>query len=343
MADTPYTQQNADFWKTYLRGRASIPPSFWERIFTYHSASSKSSSSASNTLHHASFNTACDLGSGPGINSAALAARFSHVILLDPGAKGLEIAKSTLSPSSPSQSSSSGTATNDQYSYVVGTAESNTIPAESCDLIFAGNMLHHADAARSVPSIASKLRPGGTLVATIYGIPQFTNPKIHDVWSRISDHRVTRLREVYLTPGNKLSPNLNVPLMIEAQDSGYDSIAIPETLYEDITRLKLNVDIVAGEDEPFRMARGLRDELPLVSRVGQGDKFVEERDADWAFDMSAEEFQAFLDSFPFKELDHDLMRRLCDEALEAAKKDDGGRFKGFYAASVIMARKRGSS
>ncbi len=323
MAQSVYTLQSTSFWETYAKGRPRVPESFWLRVFDYHAS------------YGGQLNVVNDLGSGVGVHSPALGSRFEHVILTDPGPENLEIAREHLSQHTSEgklQDSSDRLRPAAKYSYVLGTAENNTIPPASLDMVFSSNVMHHTDPPAALSLIASQLKPGGSVIIPLFGMPIFRSERVQEVWNRMCYHAIGGLREHY-----KDSPETPIARIIEIQDSGYDSITMPEEWFEDVKRVKLNT---AGVSEPFRMAQGEKQQYPFVSNIGPTDELIEEQDEDWAFVKDLEGVRTLFGTFPFPSLDEILMKSLWEEMEKAG---DEGRYKGHWVVTTIMAKKRAGS
>lgn len=320
MAQNVYAGQSENFWDIYELGRPKVPPSFWSRIFEYH------------TSHGGQYNVVNDLGSGVGIHSTTLAQHFQHVILTDPAEENLNVARTHLS-SSNGNVSGSVPATNEadktqgKFSYVVGTAEENPIPPTSLDMVFAANSMHHTQPSEALRNIASQLRPGGSAIMALFGsLPNFENPHIQAVWDRLVTYAIDNARAAINDLGLKL----------ESQDSGLNSIAIPASLFENVRRVMLNA--TRGLEEPFRMAQGEKEQYPLISRVAGGEEVCYENDDNWDFDCDLDGIKATFQSYPFIGLNTRLIERFWKDMEEAA--GDAGRYRGHWPCSIIMATRR---
>lgn len=108
-----FYKPTASFWDVYIKGRPSIPESFFSQIFDYHAS------------HSTSFSTAHEVGAGIGIHSLRLAARFDHVLVSDIVESNVQIAQTRLQ---------------DQgcYTFKVSSLEDTIdLAPESIDLVFA--------------------------------------------------------------------------------------------------------------------------------------------------------------------------------------------------------------
>jgi ubiquinone/menaquinone biosynthesis C-methylase UbiE len=307
-----YTQVSTTFWKAYLKGRPSVPESFWARIFQYH------------TEHAGNFETVCDLGAGNGIHSPKLARRFSHVILCDPGQANIDLAREALLPLAVSGGSTT------TYDFHVNTAENSTLPDASLDMVFMANALHYTDPELALHNIARQLKPGGTFVAAAFGVPYFEDAGIRAVYRRMSEHAFHRINETFKDGSNK---SMNMPRILEMQDSAYDSVVLPPELFEgNIQRVKLNFQ---GRHKPFHMT-GFEEPVS-PSRLGSEDERIEVEDTDWYLDMDLQGVKDFFSSFPVGNDDKEFIAQ-CWQDLEAAAPN--GRYKGAWPVSIVLATRR---
>lgn len=153
--------QDKAFWNNYLKGRPTVPKSFFDRIYRYHEE------------HGGQFGTVHDVGAGIGPYARELRSKFQHVIVSDIIPKNVKFAKDRL-----------GT---DGFSYrAAKVEEAHDIPMGSVDLVFATNVLHFTDQKKAIEAIAKQLRPGGTFAAAGFGPALFSDTDLQDVWVRIN-------------------------------------------------------------------------------------------------------------------------------------------------------------
>jgi 2-polyprenyl-3-methyl-5-hydroxy-6-metoxy-1,4-benzoquinol methylase len=133
--------QSASFWDSYMKGRPSIPDSFFSTIFAYHAS------------HSASFCNAHEVGVGVGVHSPRLAARFSHVLVSDIIDTNVQIARSRLE-------------SHGCYTFKASSLEDTLdLPPASTDLVFASTMMHFTDVNKAVRAVHHQLKPDGTFAA----------------------------------------------------------------------------------------------------------------------------------------------------------------------------------
>ncbi|KAH8680670.1 S-adenosyl-L-methionine-dependent methyltransferase [Xylariales sp. PMI_506] len=307
MADNVYAVASSSFWEDYTRGRPTPPDSFWARLFDYHAA------------HGGEFGTVFDLGAGAGIHSPELARRFARVILGDPGQENLDVARKVLG-SDP------------KYEFHSCTGESASLPDRSVDMVFIGTALHWMDPNAAIENVARMLKPGGTLAVAVFGhVAYFNDSKVYNIFGQLISEAMKQVRKG-LEVGNP-SMAEKVKRSTEMQDTGYDSVAIPDDYFrEGVERVKLNVE---GRDKPLVLVRTI--EKQYVSRVSANDRIIVEEDSAWTFDMDLQGVRDHFNSFPFGKLDSEPLSQLWHD-LEVAGKN--GRYQGVWPASIILATRK---
>ncbi|BEJ11640.1 hypothetical protein CspHIS471_0201000 [Cutaneotrichosporon sp. HIS471] len=133
----------------YLTSRPSYPAKLYDVILAYHRSGS--------TTH------ALDMGCGPGFMARALFPHFTKVSAQDPSEKMVSVG---IQPDSDSG----------HIDYSVGSAEDmSSLPANSVDLVVAGQAAHWFDHSKVWPELERVLRPKGTVAYVGYGELEFTN------------------------------------------------------------------------------------------------------------------------------------------------------------------------
>ena len=153
------------FWNKYIKGRPSIPDSFFERVYKYH------------TEHGGKFSVVHDMGAGVGVQSSRLANRFDHVVVSDIVPANVELAKSRL-----------GT---EKYSYRAAKIEdAEDLDEASVDMVFAGFAMHYAHFDEAFQAIAKQLKSGGTFAALVCSPTRLEDERANDVFRRIWDEGI---------------------------------------------------------------------------------------------------------------------------------------------------------
>ncbi|KAJ6547439.1 S-adenosyl-L-methionine-dependent methyltransferase [Mycena capillaripes] len=207
-----------EYWDTYISARPKYDGGrFYERIFEYHAAHSASSES---------WDSAHDIGTGPGNVAAMLLTRFNKVVASDPNAMHLDIAQHRLAAAAVDMSRIS-------FIEAAGEAIADHFPAGSADLITAAECLPLMDADAAVSCFARMLRPGGTLAIWFYGRPIIaaSTPNCQVAFNRLLNHAF-RLVITEGQPGWKRAT--------DRLASWLDDVAFPAGQWEAVERWKWN-------------------------------------------------------------------------------------------------------
>jgi SAM-dependent methyltransferase len=301
-AEVPFSNVASTFWEAYLKGRPRVPQSLFARLFEYHAS------------HGGQFTLANDVGAGVGNFSPELATRFKRVIVTEPAEGNLEIAKATLA----------GAAEASKYEFESAKVEDETRESGSVDMVFAANVMHFVKLEQGMGVIAKQLKPGGTFFAGLWGMSILRDERADEIWRRIFDAILGEAQDVMTEQRRRET--------LEIQDSGYDAIAFEDGVWMDVQRVKFN----GADEDAFRLMRNAKGKYPLVSRVGEGERVSKEEDPEWFFETGLEGLKEMASTFPFTP-DKDVIEPLWED-MEAAL--GGGKCKGYFPASIIMATKR---
>jgi SAM-dependent methyltransferase len=293
--------RDKSFWNNYLKGRPQAPQNFFDRIYRYHEKQG------------GKFGTAHDVGAGNGPYSAELRSRFEHIVVSDIIDDNVNFAKERL-----------GT---DGFSYrTAKVEEADDISPGSVDLVFATNVLHFVDQQVAIEAIARQLRSGGTFAGAGFGPALFDDPKVQDVWNRISQQG----GRVILRKTSKIQETINV---MERSSGGYNVAPLPEALFlPGAKRIHLNQKNggITGLLPPERRSEGSEPQHTSPNDV----ETFEEEDG-WRFSWSLEDFKEHFGSFPHSKEDPlafvELWREL-DDLLA-----NGARLDGVFPATLILA------
>ncbi|KAI0512520.1 hypothetical protein F5B22DRAFT_615132 [Xylaria bambusicola] len=233
-------------WSTYAAYRPVYPPSFFQRIYAYHSAKPQ-----------AAWSQAHDVGSGAGIVAAGLAGRFDRVVMSDPNdgyaALGHKILVDELGIPAA------------KLVFLQEGAEKSSIASDSVDLVTACKMLHWTDTVLAVDEFHRQLKVGGTVVITYYSRPRIVgNAAAQQAWRDIFGAFAEKIGAM----GALYDRGLRIV------NSGLESVELPEAKWRGVKRIYINT---GGSVEPFAL-----DDRTAESKVGEGDeKIWEEDDKDW--------------------------------------------------------------
>lgn len=137
------TDYNEKYWNDYLAARPHYDQTFYQEIYNYHA------------LHNGLFQTAHDIGTGPGQVAAELSKKFDHVVASDINSTHLQVAEHRLGSLISSQKVSLTRCSAEE----LATHHSS----RSADLIVAAECLPLVDASKAIQAFSSVLKTNGTL------------------------------------------------------------------------------------------------------------------------------------------------------------------------------------
>lgn len=259
--------------------------------------------------------------SGPGTLATRLAPRFTHTIVSDAGAANIRSARENLA-ASPSSST---------YTFLHAPAEHvhASLPPASVDFISVGMAFHYFHAPDAIRSIATMLKPGGTLAAVTYGFRlRFPGrPQLDALWYAAASRESLRLiREGALFPAA-------VAGLANAM-AGLDFVPLPGRWFDPgAVRVAVNC---GGGGLAFVEADGCW--APSVGRVGREDDVrAGVRDRAWRREADVAWLRGFLAScqMGFGERTWAMPEwRLLEEVVGAC---EGGRVVVEWPVAMIMA------
>ncbi|KAJ4412491.1 hypothetical protein N0V82_008760 [Gnomoniopsis sp. IMI 355080] len=337
----PFAFKNLD-WDDYHRYRPRYPDSMLKQWMSYH------------RLHGGDFDCAHDMGAGPGTLASRLAPLFTNMIISDAGAANIRSAKANLA--SPSNKPT-------KFTFLHTPAEQShaTLPPASVDFVSVGMAFHYFDAPLAIRSIATMLKPGGTLAAATYGFRlRFPGrPALERLWFAAASKESLRLiREGALFPAAVKG--------LAAAMAGLDFVELPEAWFEvGATRVLVNGDgMDEGEeekegdddeddDEEMQQARSTKNGSngpgplafveedacwePSVRRVGPADVCKRTRDAGWRREADCAWLRGFLAScqMGFGQRTWETTEwRMLEEIVRSA---EGGRVLVEWPVAMILA------
>ncbi|KAL6232023.1 hypothetical protein BDW75DRAFT_233145 [Aspergillus navahoensis] len=239
-------------WSDYLDYRPVYPPSFFERINSYHAEKPRSS-----------WSVAHDIGAGCGVVSAGLAAKFPSVIVSDPNDGYVTLARSLLEKDTVSNKAS--------FRFLQEGAEKSSVESGTVDVAIAAECIQWTDTAVAIREIGRELKVGGTLVFSHYTVPRIVgNDEAQKVWKAIWDEYAKRAT----------GPLLDHAISIV--NTALDCLEFPEHEWERVKRIHVNAQ---GRLDSYRLdSRGKESQVKdweEVTWVEGDDDWADEHDLTW--------------------------------------------------------------
>ena len=315
--DLGFSENDYD-WERYARVRPKYPQSLWNQILEYH-----------RTHGNNNFKAGHDIGSGFGIVAEdLLLPNFEHVFVSDPVSHNLDAAKHRL-----------GTKGNDGRItfHQTGAEDASWLPSGQVDMISAFECLHWSDTAKSLPAIASQLKPGGTFTALYYTPQPFirNNRRADKAWASIFKKFVERSCE----PGSTTAR-----FLAQCHDGldGHVSLSAeyfkPGALRQTVNQLLLEESPYSDAENPFKIGPG-HSRGNRRSHVGPEDRIETiVDDKNWSEQVDAEWLKDLVKSLqPKMPLD-----RIVEEfkELDEAVKDEGGTTTVVWILQIILATRK---
>lgn len=213
------TEYDEVYWDRYLAARPKYDTcNFYDRVFAYHDA------------HSGSYDTAHDIGTGPGQVARILASRFQEVIASDPNVTHVDICRRR------------NAATQAEMQFLLSSAEElpEKVPPGSADAIFVGEALALMDPEAALRAFGRVLKPGGTLAIWFYGRPAFADGD----WGKcqaLYDKIITKLTGAMIRGGGPKS-TAGWKRATDMMASWFDNVAFPAESWENVERYKWNTD-----------------------------------------------------------------------------------------------------
>ena len=305
-------------WDRYTRVRPRYPQSLWNQILEYH-----------RTHGDGSLEIAHDIGSGYGIVAEnLLLPNFRHVFVSDPVSHNLDAAKHRL-----------GTKRNEGRItfHEAGAEDASWLPHGQVDMVSAFECLHWSDTTKSMPAIASQLRPGGTFAALYYTPRPFirSNRRADKAWVSIFDKFTERSYE----------PDSAALSFLAQCHDGMDGHVRLSTEYFKAGALRQTVNQPLLEESPYNDAknpfavgrshsRGNCDSQ--VGREDQVETIVD--DENWSQQVDAEWFKDLVKSLqpkmPFDRIVGEF------KELDEAVKEEGGKTTIVWIVQIVLATRK---
>lgn len=206
---------------------------------------------------------------------------FDHIIVSDAGQANIASAKRNLA---------SPYARKFTFIHAPAEATASTIPPASVDFISVGMAFHYFDAPKAIRSIATMLKPGGTLAAVTYGFRlRFPGrPDLEALWCRAASEEALRLIR-----SGKLFPAAVRGLA--AAMAGFDSVPLPMELFEPgAQRITVNAD--QRDTRPLYFVEEDPCWTPAPDRTEPTDERRAIKDRSWRREADVEWLRGFLAS-----------------------------------------------
>ena len=275
--------RSASFWNDYNKGRPVVPSSFFEHIFAFHSE------------HGGAFGTLHEPGAGNAVHTARLAQRFHRVVVSDPSAQNIELAKDRLS-----------NLHNCEF-WVARLEDTENI--RKVDMVISLNMLHLTDIQKAMEAVAYQLKPGGTFATATFALAILDDQRAQDVWLKMwrrgSEWTVTErdraLQRVDYKRGRALCASAN------------DGIPFSETHFKPgVVRRKIHCSPLWSWSAHFIPPGFEEDFPPLPSGVGLNDKVEDVEDNDWKFSTDLKGLGYMMAATPWHQ-NQEILEDLWDE------------------------------
>ncbi|KAK7739057.1 hypothetical protein SLS53_005955 [Cytospora paraplurivora] len=299
-------------WDEYHLYRPCYPESMLKMWLDYH----REHSNGELRLAH-------DIGA-----ARLISPHFESILVSDAGHANLLSAKNNLASSSPP----SHTDESSKFAFIQSPAESIhvSVPPSSTDFVSVAMAFHYFDAEAAIRSIATTLKPGGTLAAVTYGFQlKFPGrPELERLWYQAASKESLRLIREGLFPAA-------VRGLANAM-SGLDFVPLPTELFEP-GALRIQVNVAENERRPLYFVEEDRSSWkPAPIRVGPADvrKFV--KDESWRREADVEWLKGFLESckmgFGQKTWDTDEWKQ-----LEGMVRSAGGQVTIEWPVAMLLA------
>lgn len=265
------------------------------------------------------------------------------MIISDAGAANIRTAKANLASSK---------STNFTFLHTPAEQAHATLTPGSVDFISVGMAFHYFDAPAAIRSIATMLKPGGTLAVATYGFRlRFPGrPALDRLWFEAASKESLRLIR-----GGELFPAAVRGLA--AAMAGLDFVEVPEDWFEvGATRVLVNGTAEGEEEEegwkssnyssssshgPLAFVQEDACWEPSVRRVGRADVCKRTRDGGWRREADCAWLRGFLAScqMGFGERTWEMPEwRMLEEIVSGA---EGGRVTVEWPVAMILATRNG--
>ncbi|CAG7931839.1 unnamed protein product [Penicillium olsonii] len=287
-------------WSSYIKFRPIYPASFFQNIFAYHAQKTT-----------AAWSTAHDVGAGCGIVSAGLAPHFNNLVVSDPNEGYATLARKILVEESRLPES--------RLKFLRESAEDSSLEPASVDLITACECIHWTRPDVAIKGFARELRPGGSLLISLYTRPRIVNnDRAQRAWKAIFKFYTERVK----------SPLLDHALRI--LNSGTEAWEFPEEDWESVKRVYLNAE---GSIDAFKL-----NDLVVASKVKEGEETIwTENVEEWTDEQDMSWFRGYAATWSKPDVAEDEVQPLWDEMEQAL---DGKKAKIATPVALAFATRR---
>ncbi|EQL01051.1 hypothetical protein G6O67_003475 [Ophiocordyceps sinensis] len=268
--------------------------------------------------HGGGFRVAHDIGAGPGNAAQELSKHFSHVYVSDPGELNIAAARQMLQPP-------------EKFTCSRQPAEAAWLDDASVDLACICMALHFMDPDAAIYQAAKAMRPGGTLAICTYSFKvRFPRcPRLDSLWLEV------------VTVAVKLAGEHCIPRAVEGLQrvvTGLDYASLPEHLFHDVTRLRIN----AGRDEKdafcFFDDEGF---AHAETKVKTHEQVHEVADDGWRREVDTDWLRGFLANSHLGLKDDEYDMPSWKELERTINEELGGHVLVEWPVAMIMASKNG--
>ena len=309
-----------EFWDAYVATRPNYSESFYRIIHDYHAS------------HSSSQDTAHDVGCGAGQVVEELIQHYAHVVASDIDSDHVTVAKSRLSNHYDES----------RVSYAHSKAEelASHFPAASADLIASAETVVLMDRDPGLQSLATVLKPDGTLAAWFYGRPTFLDPQLFKKAQPLIDRiMVLKWKKVIAGSGPKRARGFK--RCADAMASWLDFLPFHEDVWKDVQRYKWNTHGTL----PFFGEEACGYAIEPVSHVKEGEKVVETEDQEFwmnVWDIAAlkEYFRVLFPGFREAVGDGDKEVDACFVELTEAMGGEGVKREFTWPCALVLATRK---
>lgn len=329
------SQYDKAYWDQYLAARPKYDTcGFYDNIFRYHDA------------HSAAYDTAHDIGTGPGQVATVLATRFRHVVASDPNEAHIGICRrrnASLAETTDGDGCAGGDDGSPRLTFLVAPGESvaASVPRASADAVFVGEALALMDPVAAFAGFRNMLRAGGTLAVWFYGRPAFADGPERERCQELYGRIATRRFGAFIKGGGG-GPEKTAgwKRATDMLASWFDNVVFPTEDWKDVERHKWNTGgkMCFYDDEACDFA------VEASSAISKDEKVVESTDETlWAESWNVAEVRRFIEvNLPsFRgEKDEDSEVEAWYDELEAAMGGKDTRRKIVWPVVLLLATRR---